>query len=184
MTSKNATECLQANAEGIARAVQILESGELVAVPTETVYGLAARADSPEAIAKIYAAKGRPEFNPLIVHGQTHGGIVQGAGQALFEHCYVDTPSGQPLAGSLMDYGISRANDFPSFRTEIAEVLSPTNPLGIKAGGEGGTTPALAVIVNAAVDALQDYDIEDIPMPLSPHAIWTAIQTASSNPRP
>ena len=123
-------------------------------------------------------------INPLIVHGQTHGGIVQGAGQALFEHCYVDTPSGQPLAGSLMDYGISRANDFPSFRTEIAEVLSPTNPLGIKAGGEGGTTPALAVIVNAAVDALQDYGIEDIPMPLSPHAIWTAIQTASSNPRP
>ena len=122
-------------------------------------------------------------INPLIVHGQTHGGIVQGAGQALLEHCYVDSPSGQPLAGSLMDYGISRADDFPSFKTEIAEVLSPTNPLGIKAGGEGGTTPALAVIVNAAVDALQGYGIEDIPMPLSPHVIWTAIQAASSKPR-
>ena len=123
-------------------------------------------------------------INPLIVHGQTHGGIVQGAGQALFEHCFVDIPSGQPLAGSLMDYGISRASDFPNFRTEIAEVLSPTNPLGIKAGGEGGTTPALAVIVNAAVDALRDYGIEDIAMPLTPQTIWTAIQTTSSKPKP
>ena len=59
---------------------------------------------------------------------------------------------------------------------------SPTNPLGVKAGGEGGTTPALAVIVNAAVDALQDYGVEDIPMPLTPQAIWTAIQTAQYKP--
>ena len=68
MTSKNATEYLQPDEAGIDRAVQILENGGLVAMPTETVYGLAARADSAEAIAKIYAAKGRPEFNPLIVH--------------------------------------------------------------------------------------------------------------------
>lgn len=68
MRGKNATETVQANAEGIARAAAILERGGLVAVPTETVYGLAARADSPEAVAKIYAAKGRPDFNPLIVH--------------------------------------------------------------------------------------------------------------------
>ncbi|UIP07332.1 threonylcarbamoyl-AMP synthase [Erythrobacter sp. SDW2] len=68
MTGKNATETLPADAEGIARAVAILESDGLVAVPTETVYGLAARADRPEAVAKIYAAKGRPSFNPLIVH--------------------------------------------------------------------------------------------------------------------
>jgi len=68
MTGKNATECLQADEAGIARAVQILEGIDLVAVPTETVYGLAARADSAEAVAKIYATKGRPDFNPLIVH--------------------------------------------------------------------------------------------------------------------
>ena len=117
-------------------------------------------------------------INPLIVHGQTHGGIVQGAGQALFEHCFIDSESGQPLAGSLMDYGISRADDFPSFKTEIAEVLSPTNPLGIKAGGEGGTTPALAAIVNAVVDALADFGIEDIDMPVTPERIWKAIHTA------
>ena len=68
MTGKNATEMLAADAAGIARAVEILTMGGLAAVPTETVYGLAARADSDDAVAKIYAAKGRPSFNPLIVH--------------------------------------------------------------------------------------------------------------------
>lgn len=68
MSGKNVTEVVLADAAGIARAARILESGGLVAVPTETVYGLAARADSAEAVAKIYAAKGRPDFNPLIVH--------------------------------------------------------------------------------------------------------------------
>ena len=68
MSGKNATEVLLADAQGIARAAAILERGGLVAVPTETVYGLAARADNAEAVAKIYAAKGRPQFNPLIVH--------------------------------------------------------------------------------------------------------------------
>ena len=68
MSGKNVTEVVLADAAGIAKAARILESGGLVAVPTETVYGLAARADSAEAVAKIYAAKGRPDFNPLIVH--------------------------------------------------------------------------------------------------------------------
>lgn len=68
MSGKNVTEVRLADAEGIAEAARILESGGLVAVPTETVYGLAARADSPQAVARIYAAKGRPDFNPLIVH--------------------------------------------------------------------------------------------------------------------
>ena len=68
MSGKNVTDMVLADAAGIARAARILESGGLVAVPTETVYGLAARADSAEAVAKIYAAKGRPDFNPLIVH--------------------------------------------------------------------------------------------------------------------
>ncbi|MEP3422571.1 MAG: L-threonylcarbamoyladenylate synthase [Erythrobacter sp.] len=68
MSGKNVTEVVQADPKGIALAAQILESGGVVAVPTETVYGLAARADSPDAVAKIYAAKGRPDFNPLIVH--------------------------------------------------------------------------------------------------------------------
>ena len=83
-------------------------------------------------------------INPLIVHGQTHGAIAQGVGQAMWEQCYTDPDSGQPLCGSLMDYGMPRADGVPSFTCEIAEVLSPTNPLGIKAGGEGGTTGAPA----------------------------------------
>jgi carbon-monoxide dehydrogenase large subunit len=119
-------------------------------------------------------------INPLIVHGQTHGGIAQGVGQALWEQCYIDPSSGQPLTGSFMDYGMPHAHTLPSFKAEIVEVLSPTNPLGIKAGGEGGTTPALAVIVSAIVDALREYGIRDIAMPATPFAIWQAIQNAKA----
>jgi carbon-monoxide dehydrogenase large subunit len=117
-------------------------------------------------------------INPLIVHGQTHGAIAQGVGQAMWEQCYTDPDSGQPLTGSLMDYGMPRADVLPSFRTEISEVLSPTNPLGIKAGGEGGTTAAPAVVVSAIVDALSPYGIRNITMPATPFNIWTAIEEA------
>ncbi len=119
-------------------------------------------------------------INPLIVHGQTHGGIVQGVGQAMWELCAQDKGSGQPLAGSFMDYGMPRADAFPFFRTEIAQVLSPTNPLGIKAGGEGGTTPALSVIINAIVDALSELGIRDIQMPATPGNIWKAVAAAKA----
>ena len=119
-------------------------------------------------------------INPMIVHGQTHGGIAQGVGQALWEQCYIDPSSGQPLTGSFMDYGMPHAHTLPSFKAEIVEVLSPTNPLGIKAGGEGGTTPALAVIVSAIVDALLDYGIRDIQLPATPYTIWQAIQQAKA----
>jgi carbon-monoxide dehydrogenase large subunit len=117
-------------------------------------------------------------INPLIVDGQTHGAIVQGVGQAMWEQCYTDPDSGQPLCGSLMDYGMPRADGVPSFVTEIAEVLSPTNPLGIKAGGEGGTTAAPAVMVSAIVDALSVYGIRNISMPATPYNVWKAIQDA------
>ncbi len=117
-------------------------------------------------------------INPLIVHGQTHGGIAQGVGQAMWELCHIDQSSGQPLMGSLMDYGMPRADNLPSFVTEIVEVLSPTNPLGIKAGGEGGTTPALSAIVNAILDATWHLGVRDIEMPCTPHKVWSAIQAA------
>ncbi len=117
-------------------------------------------------------------INPLIVHGQTHGAIAQGVGQAMWEQCYTDPDSGQPLCGSLMDYGMPRADNIPSFTCEIAEVLSPTNPLGIKAGGEGGTTGAPAAVVSAIVDALSVYGIRNISMPATPYSIWKAIQDA------
>jgi carbon-monoxide dehydrogenase large subunit len=119
-------------------------------------------------------------INPLIVHGQTHGAIVQGIGQALWENFVVEASSGQPLTGSFMDYGMPRAHLLPSFNTEIVEVLSPTNPLGIKAGGEGGTTGAPAAIVSALVDALKPYGILNLEMPATPYRIWQAIQNAQS----
>jgi carbon-monoxide dehydrogenase large subunit len=119
-------------------------------------------------------------INPLIVDGQTHGAIAQGIGQAMWERCYIEPDSGQPLIGSFMDYGMPRADVLPSFTTEIAEVLSPTNPLGIKAGGEGGTTAAPAVIVGAIVDALRDYGVRDIKMPATPYKIWQIIQDAKA----
>jgi len=119
-------------------------------------------------------------INPLIVDGQTHGAVAQGVGQAMSEICYVDPESGQPLSGSLMDYALPRADTLPAFATEIAEVLSPTNPLGIKAGGEGGTTPALAVIVNAIVDALKPLGVTDLSMPATPFAVWRAIRDAKA----
>jgi carbon-monoxide dehydrogenase large subunit len=117
-------------------------------------------------------------INPLIVHGQTHGGIAQGVGQALWEACVIDPRSGQPLAGSLMDYGMPHSDTMPSFATEIAEVLSPTNPFGIKAGGEGGTTPAPAVVMSAIEDALAEFGPVEIDMPATPLKIWNAIQAA------
>ena len=122
-------------------------------------------------------------INPLIVHGQTHGAIAQGVGQALWEQCYVERDSGQPLIGSLMDYGLPRADTLPPFATEIAEVLSPTNPLGIKAGGEGGTTAAPAVVISAIVDALRDFGVRDIKMPATPYNIWKTIQDAKAGER-
>jgi carbon-monoxide dehydrogenase large subunit len=119
-------------------------------------------------------------INPLIVHGQTHGAIAQGVGQAMWEQIFLDPDSGQPLTGSLMDYGMPRADVLPPFKTEIAEVLSPTNPLGIKAGGEGGTTAAPAVVVSAILDALGELGVRDITMPATPYTVWTAIREAKA----
>jgi carbon-monoxide dehydrogenase large subunit len=123
-------------------------------------------------------------INPLIVDGQTHGAIVQGVGQAMWEHVHLDPASGQPLSGSLMDYGMPRADLLPSFTTRIAEVLSPTNPLGIKAGGEGGTTSAPAVIISAIVDALRDFGVRDVPMPATSYRIWKLIREAKARADP
>ena len=91
----------------------------------------------------------------------------------------MDPESGQPLAGSFMDYHMPRADEYPSFKTELNEVPSPTNPLGVKAGGEGGTTPALAVLVNGFVDALRPFGVRDIQMPVTPRKVWELIKAGS-----
>jgi carbon-monoxide dehydrogenase large subunit len=116
--------------------------------------------------------------NPLIIHGQIHGGIAQGVGQALLEHCHYDAESGQLLAGSFMDYAMPRASDLPFYATELSEVPSSTHPLGIRPAGEGGTVPALAVVINAIVDALSEFGVRHIEMPATPERVWQAIREA------
>ncbi len=119
-------------------------------------------------------------INPLILEGQAHGGIAQGVGQALWEHCVYDESSGQLLSASFMDYAMPHAHTLPSFDTALSEVPSPTNPLGVRAGGEGGTTPALAVVINAVVDALSEFGITHMEMPATSERIWQAIREAKN----
>jgi carbon-monoxide dehydrogenase large subunit len=121
---------------------------------------------------------GQP-INPLILHGQVHGGIVQGAGQALSECFSHDPASGQVLTGSFMDYAMPRADMVPSFTVEFAEDPTKGNPLRVKGGGEAGITPALAVIMNAIVDALSVHGIEHLEMPATPARVWAAIEAAA-----
>ncbi len=115
--------------------------------------------------------------NPMIVDGQTHGGIVQGVGQVLIEHLIHDD-DGQILTGSFMDYGMPRADMFPEFKLENNEVITKGNPLGVKGGGEAGTTGALAVMMNAILDALKPLGIARFDMPATPLRVWQAIQAA------
>jgi len=119
-------------------------------------------------------------INPLIVHGQTHGGIAQGVGQALLENSHYDRDTGQLLAASFMDYALPRAGDFPDLVTALSEMPSPTNRLGVRSGGEGGTTPALAAVINAIVDALAELGVSHIEMPATPEHVWRAVRDAAA----
>jgi aerobic carbon-monoxide dehydrogenase large subunit len=114
--------------------------------------------------------------NPMILHGQTHGGIAQGVGQALWECCAYDAENGQLLSSTLLDYALPRADMLPAFTTEISEVPSTSHPLGLRGGGEGGTTPALGAVVNAIVDALAELGVEHIEMPATSERVWQAIR--------
>jgi carbon-monoxide dehydrogenase large subunit len=116
-------------------------------------------------------------INPMIVHGQIHGGIVQGIGQALFEDAIYDS-DGNLLTGSLVDYPIPTAGDVPSF--ELHGTVTPTdvNPMGVKGVGEAGTIGSAQTIVNAVVDALEPLGVKHIDMPLRPRRVWEAIQKA------
>ena len=119
--------------------------------------------------------------NPLLIHGQSHGGIAQGIGQALWEACVYDQRSGQLLSGSLLDYAMPRADLLPAFDTEISEVPSTTNPLGMRGGSEGGITPGLAAVANAIVDALAEFGVEHIELPATPERVWNAIRAGFAN---
>lgn len=119
-------------------------------------------------------------INPMMIDGQTHGGIAQGAGQALMEAVRFDPETGQAIAASFMDYTLPRADTMPNFKTLIQEVPAPSNPLGVKPGSEGGTAPAVGVIANAIVDALSDLGVRHIEVPATPLKVWQSIQDAQN----
>ncbi|HEY8624150.1 MAG TPA: molybdopterin cofactor-binding domain-containing protein, partial [Casimicrobiaceae bacterium] len=115
-------------------------------------------------------------INPLIAHGQMHGGVAQGVGQALLENVVYDRETGQLLSGSFLDYAMPRANDMPSFGTEFDQSL-PTrfNKLGAKGVGESGTHGATPAVVNAVIDALREHGVSHLDMPLTSEKVWRAI---------
>ena len=115
--------------------------------------------------------------NPMLVAGQLHGGVAQGIGQALME-CVSYDSSGQPITGSFMDYAMPRAEDIPMMAVGDHPVPAKSNPLGTKGCGEAGCAGSLSTIVNAVVDALSDYGITHIDMPLTPERVWRAIRDA------
>jgi carbon-monoxide dehydrogenase large subunit len=118
-------------------------------------------------------------INPLLVDGQTHGGVVQGIGQCLLEEVVYDD-QGQLLTGSFMDYAMPRAHNTPNFDVISHPVPATTNPLGVKGCGEAGCAGSLTSIMNAVVDALSEYGIKHIDMPASPSRVWQAIQNAKA----
>jgi len=118
--------------------------------------------------------------NPMLVEGQAHGGIAQGAGQALLESVIYDE-DGQMLTGSYMDYGLPRASDLPELGFVSHPVPARTNPLGVKGCGEAGCAGSLPAVMNALVDALSEFGVTHIDMPATPLRIWQAIQQARAS---
>ena len=123
-------------------------------------------------------------INPMIVDGQTHGGIAQGIGQALYEAIGYDPATGQPSGATFMGYAMPRAHHVPNYDLELAEHRTLGNPLSLKGGGEAGITPSPAIVINALCDALHDYGVDDLPMPATAEIIWTCIRAGKRAPRP
>ena len=114
-------------------------------------------------------------LNPLLLHGQVHGGIAQGAGQALMEDIHFDA-SGQLVTASFMDYAMPHAHDLCDMEVESNPVPTKTNPLGVKGAGEAGCVGALPAVANALVDALSEFGVKHIEMPATPERVWRAMR--------
>ena len=117
--------------------------------------------------------------NPLTLEGQLHGSIAQGIGDSLLEEIVYSPNSGQLVTGSFMDYGMPRAHHIPEVLSEYALVPTKTNLLGVKGGSEAGNVGAPPAIINAIIDALSDWRIDDIPLPATAERIWRLIQQRS-----
>jgi carbon-monoxide dehydrogenase large subunit len=115
-----------------------------------------------------------PQINPVIVNGQIHGGVVQGAGQALWEGAVYDE-NGQLLTGSMLDYALPKAHLVPDIETISTVTPSPHNPLGVKGIGETGAIASTVTIYNAVIDALAPLGVTHLDMPLTPEKVWRAI---------
>ena len=122
-------------------------------------------------------------LNPLLCEGQIHGGIVQGAGQALMEDLVYDPENGQLLTGSFQDYAMPRADDFCRFELANNPTMATRNPLGVKGVGEAGTLCAIPAVVNAVNDALFQIGAPAIAPPASPEKVWRALRVASDAAR-
>lgn len=116
-------------------------------------------------------------INPMIVDGQVHGGVVQGIGQALYEHAIYDE-RGNFVTGSMLDYTVPNATQAPFIETARTETPCPHNLTGVKGVGETGTIASTQAVVNAVCDALSPLGIKSIDMPLTPERVWRAIQAA------
>jgi carbon-monoxide dehydrogenase large subunit len=116
-------------------------------------------------------------INPMIVHGQIHGGVAQGIGQAMIENCVYDDDSGQLLTGSFMDYGMPRADDIPDIKVGFTSTPCTHNPLGVKGCGEAGAIASPPAVINAITDAL---GIRHIDMPATPLKIWQTINAKAA----
>ena len=119
-------------------------------------------------------------INPLLLAGQVNGGIAQGVGQAMLEHCVYDEESGQLVTGSLTDYALPRADDLPALEFSYNIVPCKTNPLGVKGAGEAGAIGAPPALVNAVVDAVAELGIDHLDMPLTPERLWRAVRDAAA----
>jgi carbon-monoxide dehydrogenase large subunit len=124
-------------------------------------------------------------LNPLLAEGQVHGGLAQGAAQALLEEVVYDE-DGNPLTANLADYTFISAAELPSFETIHLETPSPHNELGAKGIGESGTIGSTPAVHNAVIDALAHLGVQHVAMPTTPERIWRAINeaTAATPPHP
>ena len=118
--------------------------------------------------------------NPVLTEGQRHGGIAQGAAQALLEEMVYDA-DGNPLTGTLADYAAITATELPSFELLVSETPTPVNPLGVKGIGEAGTIGATPAVQNAVIDAVSHLGVRHIDMPTTPGRVWAAIKEARNS---
>jgi carbon-monoxide dehydrogenase large subunit len=118
-------------------------------------------------------------INPLLAHGQVHGGIAQGVAQALVEEVLFDE-DGNPLTSTFADYGVISAPELPSFEVLTMETPTPLNPLGAKGIGESGSVGATPAVQNAVVDALAHLGVRHVDIPCTPQKVWATLHSASA----